>query len=456
MNIFIHRRDMRLQDNTTLIEMSKNMKNINPIFIFTPEQIKKNKYFSNNLVQFMCETLLDLKEQYINKASNLHFYYGDIIDVLESIHKKTPIKNLGFNLDYSPYSKKRDNKIEKWCKKNNIKLWKNEDMLLVNIINNKNYPNETPYKVFTPYMRYQISNYNVNIPTKRQLNLGNNNISTNLSINNDYLKKFYKLNMNLLSNGGKEEAQKKLKNLSKQDKYNTMRDSLNYETSRLSPYINLGLLSIREVYHHIKNKFNEKHSLITELYWRDFYYNILYHYPHVVGNSFKDNYDNIKWENNKSKFNKWCKGETGFPIVDACMKEMNTTGYMHNRGRMIVSSFLTKDLMIDWRWGEKYFATQLLVYNISSNNGGWQWAAGTGTDAQPYFRIFNPWTQSAKFDSECKYIKKWLPELDDVSNKDIHKRNIKYQNYKNINYPKPIVDHDEQRKKALEKYQQYL
>ena len=175
----------------------------------------------------------------------------------------------------------------------------------------------------------------------------------------------------------------------------------------------MGVLSIREVYERIENKLGKNSGIINELYWRDFYYNILYHYPHIVGNSFKKTYDKIK-NGLKENFEKWCNGETGFPIVDACMKQLNTTGYTHNRGRMIVSSFLTKDLQIDWRWGEKYFATQLVDYNISANNGGWQWSAGTPTDAQPYFRIFNPWTQSEKFDSECKYIKKWLPVLEDI------------------------------------------
>ena len=240
-----------------------------------------------------------------------------------------------------------------------------------------------------------------------------------------------------------------------QDKYDEKRNCLTYNTTHLSAYINLGLLSIREIYHHVVEKLGKKNGIITELYWRDFYYNILHFFPHVVGNSFRENYDKIKWRNNKKQFKAWCEGKTGFPIVDACMRQMNETGYMHNRGRMIVASFLTKDLLIDWRWGEKYFATQLQDYNISANNGGWQWASGSGTDSQPYFRIFNPWSQSDKFDPNCEYIKKWVPELNDIENKHIHQWDKFYQDYE-IDYPEPIVNHKDERENTLKVYKKYL
>ena len=192
------------------------------------------------------------------------------------------------------------------------------------------------------------------------------------------------------------------------------------------------MLSIREVYNYCLEKLGKNSGIINELYWRDFYYNVLYFYPHEVGNSFKKEYDKLEWENNRNKFNKWCKGETGFPIVDACMRQLNKIGFMHNRGRMIVASFLTKDLLIDWRWGEKYFANKLIDYNVSANNGGWQWASGTGTDAQPYFRIFNPWTQSENYDDDASFIKLWIPELKNIPAKDIHKWDITYEKYPNI------------------------
>jgi deoxyribodipyrimidine photo-lyase len=195
---------------------------------------------------------------------------------------------------------------------------------------------------------------------------------------------------------------------------------------------------------------------VAELLWRDFYYNILWFYPHIVGNAFVPKYDKIKWRYAKSDFEKWCDGNTGYPVVDAGMRQMNTIGYMHNRCRMIVASFLTKNLLIDWRWGERYFANTLTDYNISANNGGWQWASGSGADAQPYFRIFNPWTQSKKYDPDCYYIKEWVPELEEVPPKDIHKWEEVYSNYKEIDYPKPMVDYKESRERALKEYKKVV
>ena len=230
---------------------------------------------------------------------------------------------------------------------------------------------------------------------------------------------------------------------------------MTYETTLLSASINFNVVSIREIYHKVKKKFGMNHGLINELYWRDFYYNILYFFPHVLKGSFREKYNDIKWSNSKATFKKWCDGKTGFPIVDACMRQMNTTGYMHNRGRMIVSSFLIKNLWIDWQWGEKYFANKLVDYNISANNGGWQWSSGGGTDAQPYFRIFNSWTQAKKFDKECEFIKKWIPELEEVDVKDILNWDKSYSKY-DIDYPSPIVDHKTSREKALKLFKKYL
>ena len=234
-----------------------------------------------------------------------------------------------------------------------------------------------------------------------------------------------------------------------------MNAKLNYKTSRLSPFINLGVLSIREVFRHIGKSFGIGHGLINELYWRDFYYNILYHFPRVVGNNFNSRYANIKWDNNEDWFKRWCTGTTGFPVVDACMTELNTSGYMHNRGRMIVANFLTKLLFIDWRWGEKYFAQNLLDYNISANNGGWQWSANTGTDVGAFNRIFNPWTQVAKWDKGCKYIKKWLPVLQNVDSRHIEKWDKYHTEYTHLDYPSPMINYKERRAYGMAKYAEY-
>ena len=449
MNIFIHRRDLRINDNNSLSKISE-IGNVTPIFIFNPTQIyeKKNPYFSNNLVEFMCNSLIELKEEYENKNITLNFFEGEIINILEDINNKYNINSIGFNLDYSPFSKKRDNDIIKWAEKNNIKCITEEDMLLFDIKSEKGLnPNtKKPYVKFTPYFK-NLSKYKVESPKKNKLNGSKVNINIKSKIND--ISKYYIKNQNKHVKAGRKQALAILKNVKKFNEYDDCRNFLTYKTTHLSPYINLGNISIREVYKYVKDKISIDSGIIRELFWRDFYYNILYHYPHVIGSSFKENYNKIKWENDKKKFNKWKNGETGFPIVDACMNQLNTTGYMHNRGRMIVASFLTKDLLIDWKWGEKYFATRLIDYNQSANNGGWQWAAGTGTDAQPYFRIFNPWTQSEKFDKNCLYIKKWIPELENVENNHIHKW---FNFFDKKIYYEPMVDHAEARKKTLDVY----
>lgn len=458
MNIFIHHRDLRINDNTTLIKMSNEVKDIIPIFIFTPEQIdkSKNKYCSNILVQFMCESLIELKNEYKQNKSILNFYYGNSLDVIKELHKKYTINNIGFNVDYSPFAKKRDKEIIKWSNTNNITIFYEEDMLLIPIMSgNTLKKNNEPYKVFTPFKNYLKTTYKIEDVNNKKIKLKNKSLKIKTSIDAKYFNNFYEEENNLNVKSGRKEGLKKLNLVKEQKQYNKMRNFLTYETTNLSAYINLGLLSIREVYYKILEKLGKHNNLIDELYWRDFYYNILYFFPHVVGKSFNVKYDKIKWNNNKTKFKKWCDGKTGFPVVDACMRQMNITGYMHNRGRMIVASFLTKDLLIDWRWGEKYFATKLLDYNISANNGGWQWAAGSGTDAQPYFRIFNPWTQSSNFDKNCEYIKNWVPELKDVENKDIHNWFKTYNKYK-IDYPEPIVNHDDERKNTLKIYKKYI
>ena len=469
MNIFIHHKDLRLNDNTSLIKLIQNMdeEKILPIFIFTPEQIdpKKNKYYSSNFVQFMCENLVDLSEQYNSFGGKLQFFEGNYLDILEKIKnhlskKKITINNIAFNIDYSPYALKRDKEISDWCHKNKINVISEEDQLLVNIVNGQTKADSTnnAYQVFTPFMKNLKEKFKISNEDKFNKFKGsfyNKSLNTKEQIDEKNLTKFYKVNPNLNVKSGKKEAIKKLNKLKNQKKYTDMRNCMNYETSYLSAYINLGLVSIRQVYQKAVSELGKNSGLITELYWRDFYYNIMYFFPHIVGHSFREKYDNIKWKNSKKDFKKWCDGETGFPIVDACMRQMNTSGYMHNRGRMIVSSFLTKDLLIDWRWGEKYFAQNLQDYSISANNGGWQWASGSGTDAQPYFRIFNPWTQSKNYDPNCEYIKKWIPELEDVENKHIHQWYKFFEEYES-DYPEPMVDHDKARKETLEVFKKYL
>ena len=240
----------------------------------------------------------------------------------------------------------------------------------------------------------------------------------------------------------------KIKNLSHYDKN---RNFLSYNTTNLSPYVKFGNISIREFYHKIKKLFGLKHDLIRQLIWREFYINILNSYPYVLEKSFKQKYNKMKWNNNIKLIDAWKQGNTGFPIVDASMRNLNNTGYISNRSRLIVSNFLVKILFVDWKIGENYFATKLIDYDPASNNGNWQWVAGTGTDSQPYFRILNPWTQSKKYDEDTSYIKKWIPELKNVPPQDIHNWYKTYINY-NSSYTNPIVDYKKKRDYVLNKY----
>ena len=470
MNIFLFHRDLRINDNTTLIYQSEKDKETIPIFIFTPEQIlkKNNNYHSNNSVQFMIESLHELSVFIKDKNGKLYFFMGDTLDVLKSIHKEHSINSIAYNIDYTPYAIKRDTMVNKWCEDNNIKHYAQEDYVLYNIIEGetKNKTSDNGYLVFTPFKNHCMKKLKV-----RNINLFHSfkfTINNTLSKNKYYMKeseidKFYTDNPDINVHGGRKNGLAILKKIDDWADYNKNRDYMEYKTTFLSAHNHFSTISIREVYHKILSKLGHKNNLINELHWRDFYMNIAYFYPKVLegqiknkNKPLKEKYEKTKWPFNKKLFTAWCEGTTGFPIVDACMTQLNTTGYMHNRGRMIVASFLCKDLLIDWRYGEKYFATKLVDYDPTANSGGWQWASSTGADSQPYFRIFNPWLQQEKFDKDCEYIFKWLPQLIDISNKDLHnwyKPEIHEQYLKlNINYVKPILDHDKQKKKALALY----
>ena len=260
-----------------------------------------------------------------------------------------------------------------------------------------------------------------------------------------------------LLRGGRSQGMMKLKSLKKFEDYSETRNNLESNTTQMSAYLKYGCISAREAYLRLEEMFGKHHSLIRQLVWRDFYIHILDAFPRVLnGKSLKPQYDAIKWENSRKFFNAWKNGKTGFPIVDANMRMLNNVGYMHNRGRLIVASFLIKTLLIDWRWGEKYFARMLIDYDPAANNGNWQWVAGSGADSQPYFRIFNPWSQSEKHDKDATFIKKWIPELEDVDAKYIHNWDVFHSQYPAIDYNKPIVDYSLMREKALALYKKYL
>ncbi len=435
-SLFIFRRDLRLEDNTGLIYALKHSEQVIPAFIFTPEQIEQNPYRSDHCLKFMLECLADLEEQI-----KLYYFKGKPEEVVKKCIEKLNVDAVIVNRDYTPYALARDAKIEKVCKE--IPFLSFDDALL-------HPPEEAlkkdgkPYLIFTPYYR-NASKLKVLPPsTNRHSNYFRGKIPFAVKrlpmpkgVENELI-------------GGRTEGLKLLKKLGALKAYEHDRDfPAEGSTSNLSPYLKFTVISPREVYAAICDKLGPHHPLIRALYWRDFFTSIAYFFPHVFQGAFHSKFDKLKWSYDKKLFKKWCTGQTGFPIVDAGMREMNATGQMHNRVRMIVASFLVKDLHIDWRWGERYFAQNLIDYDPAVNNGNWQWSASTGCDAQPYFRIFNPWNQQKKFDPDCEYIKKWIPELAGLATKTIHGW---AEEQVESDYPAPIVDHEIEAKKSLMEY----
>ena len=448
--LFIFRRDLRIIDNIGLNLASTRCQRIYPIFIFTPEQVSNsNKFKSDNAVQFMIESLHDLQQQISKMGGKLLCFYGENDTIVNQLIKNLKIDYLSFNMDYTPYAIKRETNTIKICKNLKIAFEYGHDYYLIppgTIVSSSG----NPYQKFTPFYESSLK-HKVLPPTpskKIPFATTSHQLQHTITLDNAF-KKFTKDNPNILMHGGRLAALKQLKVAQKNLlHYSQTHNDLFKPTSELSAYIKFGCVSIREVY----KVFRTKHDFIRQLFWRDFYANILYSFPHVLGSAMKPNYNKVKWTRNIKWFNAWTNGETGYPIVDAGMRQLNETGYMHNRARLIVSSFLVKTLLISWEQGEKYFAQKLTDYDPASNNGNWQWTAGSGADSQPYFRIFNPWTQAKNFDPNCEYVKRWVPELKDVPNKDLFNWFKEWPNYKNIKYPKPICDYEEQRDKALKMY----
>lgn len=450
-SLFIFRRDLRLNDSTALCAAAQLSEKIIPCFIFDPRQIgNSNHYRSDNAIQFMIESLQDLELQLKKYNATLYLFYGKAEDVVQKLIAEEKIDAVFCNKDYTPFSIKRDEEIEHACIKNRVAFNAFHDALLI-------YPEEimtadgTPYSVFTAFYKKAATQHKLRCVLKIDDSEWYTHpiaISQPKSIYKDVLPNNNKL---VYCKGGRSAALKILRNLKNFATYAKTHDCPSFDTTLLSAHHKFGTVSIRETYLALKEQLGPQHPLIRQLYWRDFFTYVAYNAPFVFGNAFKEKYNNIVWENDKKKFKAWCEGKTGFPIVDAGMRQLNKTGFMHNRVRMIVGSFLVKDLHIDWRWGEKYFAQQLIDYDPAVNNGNWQWVASTGCDAQPYFRIFNPWLQQKKFDPDCTYIKRWIPELKTLDPKHIHTW-FKETTPKRKNYPKPIVTHELESQKTKTLY----
>lgn len=444
--LFIFRRDLRIQDNTGLIYALKNAKEVICIFIFTPEQIQENAYRSDFCLQFMLESLEDLEEELAEKGGALSYLFGTPEKVVSQCIAQLGVDLVVVNSDYTPYSIQRDKKLEQVCNEEKVGFRSFDDLLL-HPIDHLLKGNGDPYTIFTPFYK-NAAKLSVLLPEDNQ--------DQNYSRSHIEFAKVTSPFKNIMPHrheaqkGGRKEALKILKSLSDFSDYEMQRDyPFKNATTHLSPHLKFTTVSAREVYYALENTLGPNNALTRSVYWRDFFACIAFYFPYVFKGAFHKKFDQLTWENNLDHFKRWCEGKTGFPIVDAGMRELNQTGFMHNRVRMIVASFLVKDLHIHWQWGEKYFAQHLIDYDPAVNNGNWQWAASTGCDAQPYFRIFNPWSQQVKFDPECQYIKKWIPELADMDTQTIHQWN---KQKKDSDYLLPIVDHAIEAKKALAYY----
>jgi deoxyribodipyrimidine photo-lyase len=432
-SLFIFRKDLRTADNTALNLALQQSKKVIACFIFDKRQLETHSYQSKPALHFMLQSLGDLQNQFKNINSKLTLFQGLPSDIIENLHARNNIQAVFFNRDYTPFSLQRDSEISMLCAKLNIDLFVCADALL-------NEPEQAvkndggAYKVFTAFYNNARQ---ICVPQPQPLTIGQflTVDSTTTLEEISLLDTFQTTTIQ----GGRVVALAQLENIKRCVHYAENRDVPALQnTSHLSAHLKFGTISVREAYAAITKDLGFEHSLLRQLYWRDFLTHIAFHFPQVFGHAFVEKFDKIPWENDLQKFQAWTDGKTGFPIVDAGMRELNETGFMHNRVRMIVASFLTKDLRISWRWGERYFAQHLIDYDPCLNNGNWQWSASTGCDAQPYFRIFNPWLQQQKFDPNCGYIYRHVPELRAISAKILHQWDKKH--YGNF-YPKPIVDH---------------
>ena len=466
------RRDLRINDNRALAEACALSQEVIPVFVFDTNILSKLTNKQDKRMTFLYESLKSLSEDFSAQECPFLFLHGDPVVEIEKIAKKLQVDAVFTNKDYEPYAKTRDHKIEQNLKSNNISFFKFKDQL---IFEEKEILNGTgfPYKVFTPYKNAWKKSVTLNSFHDYSPNLKNLISKKSLSA----VGKFSDLSHFTLSSLGFEKSECIFKpgTLGAIEKWNQFKCEMSLydenrnnvdvqKTSQLSIYLRFGLISIRELFRFLKTQ-NSKGAEVwaSELIWREFYQMILSEFPYVAKSCFKTEYDSLKWEGSEKEFKKWCEGQTGFPIIDAAMRCFNQTGWMHNRLRMIVASFLVKDLLVNYRKGEEYFAQNLLDFDLASNNGGWQWCASTGCDAQPYFRVFNPETQSKNFDPQGIFIKQYCPELKNYNAKHIHaphnvtiEEQVKAKCKIGVDYPQPIVRHEVQRLKAVDMFNQEL
>lgn len=427
-SIFWFRRDLRLHDNKALFHALQSEEKILPIFIFDIDILKKIPK-DDARISFIYSELKAMNMHLESYGTEIKMFHGNPKEVFKSLMKNYTIEKVFTNHDYEPYAIKRDLEIKEVVSTSKIDFQTYKDQVIFekNEITKKD---GNPYVVYTPYSRKWLEKYETNKPENYP--------------SEDLLDRLYKKTKSetlTLSDIGFIETSIPIKNYIFNSRIiNEYEETRNFpaldNTSKLGPHLRFGTVSVRQMVS--RADAYENKIFLKELIWREFFMQILWHFPETHKNSFKSKYDRIIWRNNEKEFKKWCEGNTGYPMVDAGMRQLNKTGFMHNRVRMLVGSFLCKHLLIDWRWGEAYFAEKLHDYEMSSNVGNWQWVAGTGVDASPYFRIFNPTSQIQKFDKELKYIKKWVPDFQEIT------------------YPNPMVEHKFARERCLKTYKDAL
>lgn len=427
-SIFWFRRDLRINDNRGLAHALNSGKKIVPVFIFDKTILNKLDNQYDRRVDFIHQALCRLQEDLIKQQSSLKMFHDTALNAFKQLCEEFEIETVYTNNDYEPEAIQRDQTIQDFLavKKSTWVSVKDQVIFEKNEILKSD---GSPYTIFTPYSKIWKKLYIEQLSSQAPVKMKLENLLKTEPIQIASLISLGFKKTDLVFN-----APQLNKNIVKN--YDKARNipSVN-GTTQLSIHFRFGTISMREA---TLFAYKNNDQWLNELIWREFFMQILFHFPHVVHQSFKKKYDAIPWRNDENEFYLWCEGKTGYPIVDAGMRELNTTGFMHNRVRMIVASFLTKHLLIDWRWGESYFAQKLNDFELSANNGNWQWAAGSGCDAAPYFRIFNPYEQTLRFDPQALYIRKWLPEFEE------------------LDYPKPIVEHKFARERALKTYKKAL
>ncbi len=431
--IFWFRRDLRLEDNVglyhALYQAKQQGQKVLPLFIFDKTILDKLETKKDRRVDFIHRTILSMQHQMVAIGKSMQVAYGKPAEVIEALIKQFNISGVYTNHDYEPLAIERDTQIKTILDKHGIAFFTFKDQVIFEK-EEVTKDDGKPYTIYTPYANKWRAYWLNHVPKLHP--------SIKLL---DYFLDTKPLKIPSLKEMGFEPTDLVVPPIQWDaglvKKYTDQRNFPAIKgTTQLSIHLRFGTISVRQL---ALSTQALNSTFFNELIWRDFYHMILWHFPQVgKGKSFKAQYDFIEWRNNEKEFKAWCEGKTGYPIVDAGMRELNTTGFMHNRVRMIVASFLTKHLLIDWRWGEAYFAEKLLDFDLAANNGGWQWASGSGCDAAPYFRVFNPRLQTEKFDKDLKYIRKWIPELD------------------SLEYPKPIVVHEEARVRVLAAYAKAL